>query len=165
MPPRQPPGRDVGTPSTQANNILQRSELPVNTVPGTNKPLAHLRQADTCRDEKQTDEKWRLTRNLQLWCLPPQAGEEDRNLSARPLHLHLLRQGHRQASLHWHLGLQVLQEDCRRWCLHPLVRRTRPLPLPVIRPLAGPQSFDISTNIHPQYPRCRRHQVYHASSA
>lgn len=54
--------------------------------------------------------------------LTPPTGQEDGSDPARPLHLHLLRQGHCQETLRRHLGLQVLQEDCCWWRLHRLVR-------------------------------------------
>lgn len=57
----------------------------------------------------------------QIRCLSAEASEEDGNHTTRPLHLHLLRQEHSQASLSRDLEVQVLQEDCRWWSIHHVV--------------------------------------------
>ena len=58
---------------------------------------------------------------MQIRRLPPKAGQEDGNHPARPIRLHILRKEYSQATLSWHLEVQRLQEDGRRWCMDSLV--------------------------------------------
>ena len=51
-----------------------------------------------------------LTLAAQLRRLPPQTSQENRNLATRQIHMHLLRQGDREASVDRDLELQSLQE-------------------------------------------------------
>lgn len=57
----------------------------------------------------------------QIRRFPAKASKEDGNYTARPIHLHLLRQEHSQAALSWNLEVQVVQEDCCWWCIHHVV--------------------------------------------
>lgn len=62
----------------------------------------------------------------QIWRLPSQAGEEDGNFPARPLHVHILWQDHRQARCCGYLELQVMQEDDSWRCLDRIVGLSLP---------------------------------------
>lgn len=50
----------------------------------------------------------------QLRCLPPQAGQEDRNLTTRQIRVHILRQDDCEATLDRYLALQRMQEGRSR---------------------------------------------------
>lgn len=67
----------------------------------------------------------KLILSEQIRCLPAKAGEEDGNLPALKIHLHLLRKEHRQAQGRRNLGVQGLQEGRCRRCLDCFVSSTR----------------------------------------
>merc|ERR1712221_232 len=52
-----------------------------------------------------------------LWCVAQEDGQEDGGVSARHLHLPLLRQGRIEETGRRHLALQRMPQDDRRWRL------------------------------------------------
>ncbi len=74
-----------------------------------------------------------LTTSAQIWSLAAQASEEDGDHPARPLHMHFLRQEHREAASRGHLALQGVQEEHGRRSLGRFVslisRQTRNIDL------------------------------------
>lgn len=62
---------------------------------------------------------------IQIRCFAPKAGQENRNLTARSIHMHILRKGHSQASFSWNLELQIMQEDSRWRSIRFVVRTCR----------------------------------------
>jgi len=48
---------------------------------------------------------------LKIWCLSPQASEEDRNSTAQQILVHVLRQGHSEEAVDWDLEVPGMQED------------------------------------------------------
>lgn len=61
----------------------------------------------------------------QIWCVSAKASQEDGNHTARPIHVHLLRQSDGKTALGGNLELSVVQEDGCWRCLDCVVSATR----------------------------------------
>ncbi|KAK4331900.1 hypothetical protein RTBOTA2_000067, partial [Rhodotorula toruloides] len=100
---------------------LQRFSLEVSTRRWTRRGGSLCPSSSSLLQVHQQDDEayqkgWRDGQvRCPLRCDPEEVHQEDGNHSARYLHLHLLRQGLRQAHRCRHLALQGLQEDDRRW--------------------------------------------------
>merc|ERR1712070_274102 len=75
-----------------------------------------LEQASKDGQENEEGRHCRKVRNP-LWFLLASAGEEDGDLSACHVHLHVLRKELDEEERRWHLEVQNLQEGLRRRCL------------------------------------------------